>query len=490
MRVVYTPMGIAVAMFVGAVTASAQAQGVTVVPTFSVSETITDNRDLRSADKQSEAITRISPGVRMSSRSGRVQGTLDYSLNALVYARDSTRNDVQHALAAGVSAEAIEKHAFIDARAAISQQSISAFGVQTPTATTINANRTEVRSLSVSPSLRGTLGDLADLEARATWGTTTNGSTRAADSTNTSISVRASGQRGPLGWSADVSESTSDFDGGRKTKQGRVGMSLNYRLDVDLRASLRAGRESNDVISTQQQKTNSWGAGLDWTPTARTQISLQRDRRFFGNGHSFSVQHRLQRSVWHFSDSRDISSNGVGNPGTAVLENYDQLFAQYATSIPDPIQRELFVRGLLASRQGFLTNAVTVQRRQQASVSLQGLRTNVSLTAYATESRRLDGASTAVDDLSLGSVLRQRGSSFTVGYQLTPSSNVNFGYNRSATGGSSTQAGTSQQSYTMSLSSQVSSRTSLSLNLRHVVFDSTVQPYTENGATASLSVRF
>ena len=76
----------------------------TITPTFSISEFLTDNRNLSSANKEAEATTQISPGIRISSRSARVQGNLDYSLNALVYARDSSRSTVQNALSANVTA--------------------------------------------------------------------------------------------------------------------------------------------------------------------------------------------------------------------------------------------------------------------------------------------------------------------------------------------------------------------------------------------------
>lgn len=522
-----TPIRIAAAASMVLTGLPASAQNATIVPTFSISETITDNRDLRSTGKQAEAITTISPGVRISSRSGRVQGSLDYSLNALIYARDGSRNDVQHALAAGFSAEVVENHAFVDTRASISQQSISAFGVQTPSFTTSNANRTEVRTLTVSPSLRGKLGDLADLDARATWGVNSSGSSRAADSSNTSISLRASGGRGPIGWSTGISESTSDFEGGRKSKQGQSDFSVSYRLSSEYRANLRIARESNDILSTRQQHTNSWGGGLDWTPnpdlraslrvarettdggltpqpdrtswggglnwapTPRTNLSIESDRRFFGNSRSVSFQHRMARSVWSFTDTRNISTNLTGNPGSGVLDSYDQLFAQYASAIPDPVLRDLFVRAFLASRPGFLTNAVTLQHSRNATVLLQGVRTNISFNVYATDSRRLDGASSAIDDLSLAGTVRQHGHSVTVSYQLAPITSVNFGYNRSSTDGFGTQSGNGQRAFTLSMSTQLFyQRTSLTLSLRRVVFDSAVQPYTENGATATLSVRF
>lgn len=498
----------------------------TITPTFSISEILTDNRNLSSTNKEAEATTQISPGIRISSRSGRVQGSLDYSLNALLYARDSSRSTTQNALAASLAANLVDNHASLDVRSSISQQSISAFGVQSSNPGVFNPNRTEVRTLSVSPSLRGKLGDVADLDARLTWATTSNGSSTIGSSTNTSMALRASGGRGPFGWSADTSGSTSDFDAGRKTQQRQSSLSLNYRLDVQWRANLRATHETNDVLSNTSQSRNSWSAGLEWTPNPelraglrlirdtngsalsqqasrqtwggdlfwapmeRTQLSFRRDRQFFGTSQSFTFQHRMPRSVFSFSDTRDISTNATGSTGTGVLSGYDQLFAQYAIAVPDPIQRDLFVRALLGNPQGFLTNAASLRHGQTATVLLQGQLTNISLSTFRNDSRRLDAVSTAGDDLSRAGNVRQSGHSVTVSYRLASTTGVNFGYNRSLTAGSGTLPGNSQRSFTLSSSTQLANRASVNLSLRHTSFDSAVQPYTENGATASLSLQF
>jgi uncharacterized protein (PEP-CTERM system associated) len=128
-RHLHTSIHIAAALGWLAANATAHAQGTTIVPTFSISESITDNSRLSSTDKQAEAITTISPGVRISSQGGRVQGSLDYSLNGLLYARESSRNAVQHALSAGFIAFVVDRNVTVDTRASISQQSVSAFGV-------------------------------------------------------------------------------------------------------------------------------------------------------------------------------------------------------------------------------------------------------------------------------------------------------------------------------------------------------------------------
>jgi hypothetical protein len=71
-----------------------------------------------------------------------------------------------------------------------------------------------------------------------------------------------------------------------------------------------------------------------------------------------------------------------------------------------------------------LSTALSLQRTQNLSYALQGLRSNFVLSAFAITSRRLDTLSTGVDDLSQVDVLRQHGYSLTWSYRLTPTSSL------------------------------------------------------------------
>ena len=478
----------------------ASARGLSITPLLSLGQSFTDNRDLRSVGKEWDAVTLISPGVRVVSRTGRVQGTLDYSLAAQVHAQGGVGTEVQNSLSAAFSAEAIENRAFVDVRASIAQQSISAFGVQAVQGSSPVANRTEVATVSVSPFIRGNIAGVADVEARASHSITHSRSNESPDSTASSVSLRASGRVGAIGWSADASEQTSDYDRGRRTTTGRLGGGLNFSPHPEVRMSARLGRENNDVLSSQRAQSTTWGVSLDWTPTERTQVLTQLDHRYFGNSHSITFQHRFPRSIWRFTDSRDATNGAAGTSGQSGFTVYDLVFAQFASLEPDPTRRDVLVRNYLAFNGfnanaglggGFLSSAVSLLSRQDVSVSLQGLRTTVLLSAFRTETRRLDQLVTGVsDDLTRTNLVRQMGYNMSVGYRLTPTASANLSLVRLKTLNSGLLTGNDQRTFNASFSDQLSLRTFLSLSLRHVSFDSATQPYTENGISATLSLRF
>jgi hypothetical protein len=108
-------------------------RGFSITPTLSVTETLTDNALLSSSDRRADLVSQVSPGIRMSSTGGRFRGFLDYSLTGIVYANNSHGNDLQNALNGAFNVEAIEKWAFVDVSANISQQLISAYGRALPT---------------------------------------------------------------------------------------------------------------------------------------------------------------------------------------------------------------------------------------------------------------------------------------------------------------------------------------------------------------------
>jgi len=474
-------------------------RAVAIVPSFSLTQTFTDNARLN-ADKRFEAITQLRPGVHISSNAGRIQGALDYTLNGVIHARDSSASNLQHALSAFVRAEAIENWAYLDASASISQQNIAALGTQSPDAALNNPNRTEVSSFNITPYVRGSLAGVADYEARLNYAGT-NSDTSNADSTTSGAVLRLSSDRrwGRLGWFADASHQEVDFRAGRETESDRLNAGLSFVVGPELSLSARGGREINNLVSVDRQSHVTSGFGLAWNPTERTRLVLDRDRRYFGHSHSVRFEHRTPKTVWKFVDVRDVSSGAASNSIANPVSVFDLLFTQLASEVPDPALRTLAVNDIMQRMGispnalavgGFLTAASSLQRRQELSFALLGLRSTVTVSAFRTEGSRLDTQSTVVDDLANGNVLRQRGLSVNVSHRLTPESSIILSatqLNTSATvGDRSTRLRTGLATWT----SRISKRTQVSLGARHARFASTTTPYTESALIGTLTLRF
>ncbi len=470
---------------------------VAITPTFSATQTYTDSRRT-SGFSGGEFITQLSPGLRLSSRSGRIQGSLSYSLNAAYYSEHPETRSLQNSLSAAFSAEAVEKWAYVDARASVTQQALSAFGQQTVANTAqANANRTEVATVSVSPYVRGSLAGLANYEVRLNAGATNARDSIASDSTNASASVTLSSARpgAVFGWALIGSRQRVDFRAGRATDTDRVNAALTATPAHDLQLSLNGGKESTNVGGFRRQNYDNWGWGARWTPTERTNVALQSDHRYFGNSHSLVFEHRMPRSVWRFSDSRNATSgsdpNGVGQPITL----YQLLFDVYASKYPDPVLREQFVLEALRFfglnpnaiiSGGLLTSAVTLQRRQDLSFALLGLRDTLNLQAFTSESRLLDNPNNTPDD----GPVRLLGGTGTLSHRLTPTASISLTGSRQKTLGTRTRRGNDLKSLALSWSGQLSRHASTSLGARYTVFNSDIDAYRETSVTASISLQF
>ncbi|MBL8362797.1 MAG: TIGR03016 family PEP-CTERM system-associated outer membrane protein [Rubrivivax sp.] len=474
--------------------ASAQSSGgLSVVPSLSISQSVTDNINL-SQDKRAEAITSVSPGVRVSSRSGRLQGTLDYSLNANYYARDGERSGFTNALAAGFTSELVPNIASIDAKASVSQQAISAFGVQGVDPNLGRSNRTEVRVLSLTPVVRGRLTDTITAQASSTWTRSTSSGAVGAESTALAHAAQIGGQAGRFGWSADVADVTSSYGaGGRKTGNRRFGLGLSYTPNSDLQVNVHAGRETETVRDVESQSTNNYGFGATWSPSPRTTATARYDRRYFGNGYALQLSHRMVRGLITLSDSRDANNGAVSDRTLAFVQRYDEVFRQLvAAGLPANVADQL-TRLVLQNENLFIGRAVALQRRQDVALVLQGVRSTVALTVFRSSSIRLDQASTATDDLSLADGLSQRGYSLTGSYTVSSTTSLALAYSDSRNGGErATVPGVRNdlRSFTASLTGRLTQRVNYSLSARHTTFDSALSPYTENGAQLTLSFAF
>ncbi|MBX3638413.1 MAG: TIGR03016 family PEP-CTERM system-associated outer membrane protein [Rubrivivax sp.] len=471
----------------------------TVTPTFTASETYTEtdsgqNRDVRDG----EFVTRLSPGLRIASRAGRVQGSLDYTLNATWYSKTSEAKSFDNALSAAFLAEAVENRFFIDARASISRQSLSPYGRQSADdRTRYNDNRTEVATVTLSPYLVGPLGNFATWQLRYNASLTeTSGGTVNDSLTYGPILTVSSASSGALvGWSLLASQQTIDFKGGRATEIERVNAQVFFRPDPDLQLSVNGGQERTNVGSAFTRTYDNWGAGLRWTPTPRTTIALQGDERYYGRGHSVLVEHRMRRSVVRYTDSRDSTSGadatGVGQPVTL----YQLLFLQFASVQPDPALRDQLVRDFLRAigrdpnelvAGGLLGSAVSLQQRRDLSWALLGVRTTLNLQAYNSTTRILDNPinSFNTDPVKLW------GYSATVSHRLTPTSSVSLTGSRQIAKSSGARPGNDLKSMLLAWSGRVSTRTSVGLSARYSVFDSVTDPYREAAVTASITMVF
>ena len=472
-----------------------------VVPRVSATQTFTDNATLSTAGKQGDQITEISPGIRLVANAARLKGSVDYSLRNFISAQASSRNNMQNSLLSNAVFEAVDKWLYLDASATISQQTISAFGTQSVGAANTNANRTETSNFRLSPYVRGKIAGRVDYLVRYAYSETQSKSTQVAGTVTNDFSARLSGTfGGPLGWVADASSQTAQYGAATKSQSDRLTGRLTYRYDPELTVFVSAGTDSNNYSTSTQQSSTTSGYGGDWTPTERTRLTVTRERRSFGNSHSITFNHRLPLSAVRFTDSRSITTTpnqtGVASQGTY----YDLYYSQLASSVPDPAQRAQQVLQLLqqagisptaAITNGYLTSRVSVQRRQELAVILNGLRNTATYTFFQTAS---ESAGTAVagaaDDFSRSQVVRTVGMSSNFSHRLTPFTSINTLSSWTRSSGSLDSLKTTQKLFSVNVATRLTAKSSASFGLRSTVSEGATTAYRENAVFGTITAQF
>lgn len=469
-------------------------QAVSISTRVSVTETMTDNVALSGTNAKSDLITEISPGIHVNINGARLKTYFDYSLTHVDYAQGTSGSRNQNALNTFGTFEAIDNWAFLDFSGNISQQTISAFGTQSTNNTAINANRTEVASYSLSPYVKGQLGDAANYEARISRAVSSSDNAAASNTATTNSVVKVSNASAfrSLGWTADMSRQQANYSAGRTTEADIYSLGLTYEVTPQVKVSANAGQESNNYTSLDKQNYNTHSVGLNWAPSEVTTLSALTGKRSFGNTHNVSFEHRSARTVWRFSDSKDVSVNpNQGSSGSSAYEYAKSLFAGLGLT---PIQLEQLVQAYLSNNSsvvnGFLTSAVSVQRSQNLSMTLLGIRDTITFLLTRTENTRLDTVSSVVDDLSNGATVVQNGFSINYSHRLTPNYSLGVMLSRQNTSGSTTAEETTLRSFNVSLSGKVGKQAAASLGLRRVVSDNSTNPYTENAVIGNLNVQF
>ena len=481
--------------------------GTTLVPRLGVTQTWTDNLRLNDQNKDAALITTLSPGFSLSSRSGALRGTLDYSLNGIAYVKSDQPSHIQNALSANLQAELINDTFFVDMRAIIGQQNASAFGVQSApslgsqsAATSLaNDNQRETGTLTVSPLLRGMLGGVATYELRGDVTRTEVRGSSLGDSRSSGGSLLVNEwNAGVVGWwlQANSQRTKSSSAATATNHNDALKVGLNYRPDVDWYFTVNAGSERNNYQGTGNANGATAGLTTQWTPTPRTRVNGNWQHHNYGNTHGLSFEHRLARSVLSFSDTQSVT---VGNTGASggVLSNYDQLFQIYAAIEPDLVKRDALVRKALQDlglspdapvASGFLSSGPSRLRSQVLSFMLQGVRSTLSAQVNRAITTRL-GSNQNGGSLADASRIEQRSYSLTASHQLTPLSGLAVTAARQETTGDLNNQSVQLTSLLVNWNVRLGFRLNGQLGARHSRFEGAV-PYTENAVYANLTQQF
>lgn len=480
----------------------AAGSGLRLTPTMTAEQTVLEYRARRGIENGLESVTRLSPGLAVTAGGPLLRGRLVYSADMLFRSglEATAGREIRNTLDASLVAEPVRGRAFVEARAAISEQAVSALGRPVGTGLQVNSNRTEVRTLSVSPTLRGAVAPNVDFEANVTGGLTDAGANTSDTIDSRFVSGRVSLASRPgarlLGWNVWSEGRRTDFRGAaRASTTARVNAALVAQPDVDWRLSVSGGRERTDVGFIERRDFDTYGAAVQWTPSPRTTASLTAEERFFGRAYRGAFQYRTPRTVWSYSAVRDVTTGAEGLTTGQPQTLLELLLAQFASIEADPARREALVLDFLRQigrdpterlAGGALASGISVQQRHEIGAVWLGRRLTVSLQAFRTSSRQIDAGGPVSDDRDFS----QRGYSTVLSYRLTPQVSTSLGGSRALSDTARDSVGTDLKSAFASLTAELGRHTTGTVQARYSVFNSLTDPYRETLVAAAISLRF
>jgi len=398
-----------------ALAAPAHAENWRLQSSASISETYTSNVNYSaSGAAEGDFATTVTGMLAINGQGARVRLNGTIGGTGLFYVKETQNNSFAPLANLTGNVEAIEKFLYIDGTANVTQTFFSPFGAQPGNLVNATANRYTSQTYSLSPYIVGRIaGTNITYQARDDniWTLSSNFGDNSVEAPNTYLNqfnASMSAPAAPWGWRAEYNRThyaPSERDTfGAYTIQVARGIAI-YQYDPQLQVSLRGGYEKDEFPLTGSDGIV-YGAGMQWFPSDRTQVSGYWEHRFFGSSYSVQVSHRLPRTALSFVAARGINTypqNALTIPAGANVLTY--LDAALTTRVPDPAERALAVQQLIA-QAGLPSQVVTpvnifaanvlLQTTATATAVLIGIRNSLAFSLYYVKSEAISGTGAAL----------------------------------------------------------------------------------------------
>lgn len=484
----------------------AQSETWRIIPTLSVTETLTNNVNLGTSETaRGDLVSEITPGVEFRGTGARalIEGRVAVPL--LYYAKTSF-NDENYLLAnIHGRVEAIEKFFYVDGLISVTPDFLTPLGAQPVDLTSATPNRYTSYLYRVSPYIQGGNPEGVQYLLRndSSWANLSGAPISTEDSYTSEWTGRLDTPVAPLGWHADFDLVSVKFNNQDPQRTNILRVGPRYAYTSQTRLTAIVGYEDNRYPFSDYAGFV-YGVGIEWQPTERTQLVAGWEHRFFGSSYRFTFDHRTPLSVWQFRASRLISSYpqqlGTLAAGSNVPAVLDQLFV---SRIPDPTQRQQVIdefiqkRGIpteLSSPVNLYTQQITIDQNLSATMGLLGVRNSIFVTLYRYDTEPITGSGVILPPvIAFGNNNTQLGTNVVWTYNLTPLSTLSLNANAYRTTAPGTNDATNQGAARLAVTSRLSPNMSAFAGARYQWLRSGfpgVTDYAEAAAFAGLSYSF
>jgi len=418
-------------------------------PKIRIDLIFSDNINLASDNglekRESDFITRLTPGFYSKFTSRRFDSEVDFRLVNVIYANNSQRNKTLINLRTRNTGTIIEDLFYVDGNIRVRQQNQSILGKQGDNVNT-TGNLRDVYMYSVSPYMLKRFGNFATSEIRYARILTNSDASNAFFNSQANVyqaSLVSGSEFRTLEWGLNYSREDIDFDRRPKTVKLETEIAnIQYNFTRRFGLTGTGGYEENTFGGGfDKPKGIRWSAGFIWLPTPRTSIEASVGQRFFGDTYYYDVTHRMRKMALHSSYQENIRSvrntfelDGIGDtltllttlltdqapPGTSPAE-IAQLANQLLSSLGLP-PNQLF-------GQDFLTNRFFLEKRFTAQVGFLGKKNTLLFRVFHINRKPITPSTALLDNVFGGGQLanmKQEGVNATWSWQVKPRTRVHL----------------------------------------------------------------
>jgi len=374
-------------------------------PYVGVTEYYSDNILLApKGQEQGDFVTELSPAFDLQMIGNRFNANVNYQLQHLLYQKESNRNQTFNQLTATTSTELTADYLYLDVNANHTQQIVDANQTVSNNNIALTDNRTNVSSISLSPSFRHSF-DKLDANVRYTYSKLDYRRDELINSEQSGSNIRLNSPTRAIGvtWALNYTQQKNDYETGSDSEYKQGSIELGYRFSPRSSVYASRGKEENTFSVSNNQDIDDyfWSLGLNWQPSSRDSVSLSFGERYFGKTQSFNWRHNARRLV--------------------LTVNYDEELSNSASALLESQQAE---NSQPVDNNGSITTQTFVREAGSLGISYNFSKTSVSLN-YLNERRKYQdtGAFEKIQNANLRLSLR---SSEVLTYILAGGWNSNY----------------------------------------------------------------
>ncbi len=461
--------------------------------------TFSDNVGLRSSNKQSGSIWRVTPGLSWDHQSGNLKSHVGLGWSLSTSSPSNGSDTSQLTLDSSLQATFLQRDLLVDVTGRIANQSTSPFGTQTPAGSSgMGASEVQTRYVSVSPSYRQHIGGW-DYVLRYDLSHSDASNNALASSVSQGVSASINNGRNSSFLVTSLSGSTRRYEasGLPGYTTGNAQLREDWRVNNTLNLFVSGGREYNGYLG-QNQGNSIYDTGFGWRPGPRTSVDASFGHRFYGTNHSVSLNHHTRRTYWQFSSSKSASHM---QDRFGLQQNIST--TDFLNQFTNPADRAAMQALLMSLNGGVLPVSLTLfsnvladsqvlSEQQNLSTTWLGVNNTVTLSAFrATTSAINNSIINGVGFSSQGSKILQRGYTAVWSHKLNASSNAALTYTQVQSHAVATGQDSKGATISLNYSRRLSPRTSVGSSIRH--FKSTTtgsSAVTENAVSANIRTEF